>query len=103
MKFDCQFTVLNILPAFRSIIASELVTKHGFTQDQVADKLGITQASISNYKSSRRARKCREILGDDFFAIQSLAFESAEKIANNKTNLDEIMKDLCKLCMKIRE
>ncbi len=103
MKFDCQFTVLNILPAFRSIIASELLSKHGFTQIQAADKLGMSQGAISNYNSSKRAAKCREVLGDDFLTIHSMACESAEKIANNKSNLDEVMKDLCNLCMKLRE
>jgi hypothetical protein len=103
MKFDCQFTVLNILPAYRSIIASELLNKHGFTQLQAADKMGMTQAAISNYQHSKRAKKCREVLGDDFLVIQSLACESAEKIANNNSSLDEVMKDLCNLCMKLRE
>jgi hypothetical protein len=103
MRFNCQFTVRNLLPAFRSIITKQLVTKHGLTQEQTASKLGITQAAISNYLSSKRAAKCRELLGDDFLPVYSLACENAEKLANDKTNIDEVKKEFCKICTKLRE
>jgi hypothetical protein len=44
-----------VIPAARSIIARELVRNYGFTQEDVAETLGITQASVSNYMSGNRA------------------------------------------------
>jgi predicted transcriptional regulator len=44
----------SALPALRAMVAKRLREDYHFTQQQVADKLGITQASVSNY--SRKAR-----------------------------------------------
>jgi hypothetical protein len=43
-----------LIPATRSIIARELVTKYNFSQEDVAAILGITQAAVSNYISGNR-------------------------------------------------
>ena len=103
MRFNCQFSVRNLLPAFRSIITKQLINKHKLTQTQVAFKLGITQAAVSNYINSKRAAKCRKILGDDFLPVHSLAYATAEKIATGETNIDEIKKEFCKICIELRE
>ena len=103
MRFNCQFAVRYLLPAFRSIIAKQLLTKHGLKQELVADKLGITQAAVSNYLNSKRAAKCRRMLRDDFIHVHSLACETAENIVREKANIDEMKKGLCKLCMKLKE
>ena len=103
LRFNCQFAVENLIPAFRSIIAKQLITKHGLNQEQTANKLGLTQTAVSNYMTSRRAIKCREKLGDDYVYVHSLACETAEKIAKGKTTTDEMKKDFCNLCMKLKE
>ena len=103
MRFNCQFSVKYVLPAFRSILTKQLITKHGLTQLQVASKLGLTQTAISNYMNSKRATKGRIILGDDFLTIQSMACETAERVANNKTTKEGMQKTLCKVCMELRE
>lgn len=103
MSVNCQFAAKNLLPAFRSIIAKQLITKHGLTQTQTANKLGITQTSVCNYINSKRATKCRTILGDDYVHVHVLACETAERIASEKDSNDGIMKDLCRLCMKLKK
>jgi predicted transcriptional regulator len=103
MRFNCQFTVRYLLPAFRSIISKQLLTKHKLTQGQVASKLGVTQAAVSHYMNSKRATNCRRILGDDFLPVHSLACETAKRITNNKTSIEEMQKDFCKVCKELRE
>ena len=44
----------SALPALRAMVARRLSEKYGLTQQQVAERLGVTQASVSNY--ARRAR-----------------------------------------------
>lgn len=44
----------SALPALRAMVAKRLQGQYHLTQQQVAQKLGVTQASVSNY--SRRAR-----------------------------------------------
>ena len=103
MKFNCQFAVNNILPAYRSIIAKQLYTKHGLNQEQIANKLKLTQPAVSNYITSKRATKNGTTLGDDFILINSLACETADKLAKGKINADKMKNDLCNLCMKLKE
>ena len=43
-----------IIPFLRTIVAKRLIEKYGLTQQQAAAKLGITQATISNYKNRSR-------------------------------------------------
>ncbi|MDW8083660.1 MAG: helix-turn-helix domain-containing protein [Candidatus Caldarchaeum sp.] len=38
-----------MIPFLRSMVAKKLVHENGFTQEQVARVLGITQAAVSNY------------------------------------------------------
>lgn len=47
----------SALPALRSMVARRLQKEYHMTQQQVADRLGVTQASISNY-----ARKTRGMM-----------------------------------------
>ncbi len=44
----------SALPALRAMVAKRLRENYHLTQQQVADRLGVTQASVSNY--SRKAR-----------------------------------------------
>ena len=103
MRFNCQFAVNNMLPVYRSIIAKQLYTKHGLNQEQIANKLGLTQPAVCNYVTSKRATKDGTTLGIDFIVINSLACETADKLANGKINSDEMKNDFCDLCMKLKE
>jgi len=49
MHFPCEIVVRYILPLFRSTVAKTLVEKYKFTQGGATEKLGTTQAAISQY------------------------------------------------------
>ena len=103
MRFNCQFAVKYLLPAFRNVLTKQLITKHGLTQEQVASKLGITQPAVSNYMCSKRAAKCKEMVGDDFLPVYSLACVTAEKLVNGKISMNEMKQEFCKICIELRE
>src|SRR5271156_5144880 len=44
----------SALPAFRAMVSKRLTENYDLTQQQVAYRLGVTQASVSNY--ARKAR-----------------------------------------------
>ena len=44
----------SALPALRAMVARRLRDDYSLTQQQVAQKLGVTQASVSNYARKRR-------------------------------------------------
>lgn len=65
MKTFCQ-TLFNysIPPSVKSIITKELIETYNFTQEDVAEKLGITQPAVSQYLSGVRGKKVNEILSN---------------------------------------
>ena len=103
MDPPCQTVIYKILPAFRFLLAKQLIDKYGFTQMEVAGKIGITQSAISQYLTSKRAVKGLQELGINYHLVESMANEVAEKIANNEMNPFEITTYFCKLCTTIKE
>lgn len=103
MRFNCEFAVKYLLPAFRSLVSKQLIQKYNLTQKQVADTLGLSQVAVSNYINSIRAAKCKEILEGDFLPVYSLACDSADKLALGQTSLKIVQKDFCELCQNLRE
>ena len=70
-----------VLPAFRALVAKELVEKHHFSQVATAEKLGTTQAAISQYLYSKRGDKRIKQL-EAIPLVQSTASEVARGIAD---------------------
>ena len=98
MVARCETVGKYILPVFRSLIARELINTYNLTQVEAAKKLGTTQAAISQYVNSKRAFKGAEKLSDIMPQLQSLACETANRIAKNEMRPEEITIDFCKVC-----
>jgi len=99
----CEVVARYVLPVFRSTVAKELIEKYAFTQVQAAEKLGTTQAAISQYIHSKRGYKRIEQFEDILPQIQSAASETAKRITTGKMGTEEVMSDFCKLCLSLRE
>ena len=99
----CELVARYLLPIFRSLVAKELVEKYDFTQMDAAEKLGTTQAAISQYIHSKRGYKGAELFEDIIPVIQDVAYETARDIATGKIDSDVVMLNFCKLCMSLRE
>jgi len=98
----CELVAVYVLPAFRSLVAKELIEKYGYTQVAVADKLGTTQATISHYLYSKRGdKKMKQI--QSIPIIQSRAKEFAHSIASEKLSLIDATLTFCKLCVALKE
>jgi len=65
----------SALPALRAMVSKRLKEKYSMTQQQVAMRLGVTQASVSNY-----ARKARGVM-IDLESDPTLA-RAADKVAS---------------------
>jgi hypothetical protein len=64
----------SALPALRAMVSKRLREKYSLTQQQVAIKLGVTQASISNY-----SRKARGVMIN--LELDPMVAKAADKIA----------------------
>ncbi|MEM4523525.1 MAG: helix-turn-helix domain-containing protein, partial [Archaeoglobaceae archaeon] len=95
MKPHCIYIVKYILPALRAHLARELF-KRGFKMKDVAEMLGLTQAAVSQYLSSKRGQKGIEILEKDE-EVKSIVLELADLIAQHKITIDDA-DHLCKIC-----
>ena len=92
--------VRDILPVIRALIAKNLMTKHGFTQQLVAKKMGTTQPAISQYRSNLRGYKTKLIRKNP--EVMNIIENISEKIARDELSLHDLMLDICNLCKLIR-
>ncbi len=98
MSARCETIGRYVLPVFRSLVAKELITAHHLTQIEAAQKLGTTQAAISQYVNSKRALKGTEKFGDVLPQLRAVAIETANRLARNDARPEEVGIDFCKLC-----
>ncbi len=101
MRPPCELVVREIIPAFRTLVAKQLIKKFNFSQMEVAKSLGTTQATISYYLYSKRGKKGMEHLQSKPL-IRSIAIEVAERIANNTFSLIDATLEFCKLCTALK-
>ncbi len=101
MVARCETIGKYVMPFFRSLVAKELVNNYKLTQVEAAQKLGTTQAAVSQYINSKRAYKGAQQFGDILPKIQAVASQTAKRLANKEMGAEEIALDFCKLCSTI--
>lgn len=101
MKPYCEIAVQDVLPGIRALIAKDLMERHKLTQDKVAEKLGVSQAAISQYYRAIRGSKTEFLEKDEEVnkAIQKLA----GRIASEELNYISASEELCGICKLIRK
>jgi len=101
LRPPCELVVRYVLPAFRSLVARELIEKYDFSQVAAAEKLGTTQATISHYLYSKRGdKRIRQL--ESVSLVQSTASEMAQGIAKGNVSAIDAMLTFCKLCNALR-
>lgn len=98
MVARCETVGKYLLPVFRSFVARELVDTYKLTQVEAAQKLGTTQAAISQYINSKRATKGAEKLGELKSQLQAMANETAARLQKGELRPEEITLDFCRMC-----
>lgn len=95
----CEISTRYILPTVRGLIARILVEEYGFSQSHAAEILGITQAAVSYYISSKRGQKWVKKLEKNKKAKKIIDL-TARRIAKAK-NPKKVSIDLCSICLAI--
>ena len=90
-----EIEVWYVLPTIRKELSEELV-KQGLSQKEIALKLRLTEAAVSQYINEKRANESK-LDNDMKGAIQ----EAAKRITNNSSIMKEIQ-DLSKLFWKTK-
>ena len=86
-----EIEVWYIIPAIRRELAKSMI-ELGLTQKQVAKRMGITEAAVSQYLSSKRAK---EVVFSN--AVLDEIRKSAKKITEDKSTIVPEMMRLTKL------
>ncbi len=95
MRPPCEIVVQKVLPAIRSELA-RIMLEEGLPQQQVANRLGLTKAAVSQYVSAKRG-------GDISFPtdIEEKINELAKSLAGNLSANDAVT-NLCAVCKGIQ-
>lgn len=85
--------VVKLLPALRALISHYLIHDHQFTQDQAANSLGVTQASISRSLSQLQRF-------DQYYTpnVRRTAKNFANRLSRGQLGLEEGITALCSFC-----
>lgn len=99
MRFDIEVISEDILPAVRSIIATRLSRDYGYTQEEIAGKLEVTQPAVSQYLNQSRAdQEVVEALTEDP-QVDILLDEAASKAAKD----EDFSGDIASLVETVRD
>lgn len=78
------------------MIARELTATHKCTQMKIAEWLGVTQAAISQYLSSKRA--ATERIEKTTPVVITYIKEITIKLVNGEKEKFDMAKEICKIC-----
>jgi len=88
MKYE--LFVREYLPAIRAMIAKKLM-EYGLTQQEIADKLYLTQPAIAHYKKNLRGKRVEELEKNE--EVKRKINEIARKIMMRNLKEEEIEKE----------
>lgn len=100
MPLPCEFAVKSIVPAFRSLVARELMKSYNMKQEDVAEFLEVTQPAISQYTRNLRG-KTLDLDGVE--QIRLIAKDLAAALVNNSLSPKQINQKYCEACKTARE
>lgn len=99
MKFESEVIADKLLPAVRSIISTKLRDDYGLKQVEIARKLDITQAAVSNYLNEGRADQSIVEKLDSDPQISIILDEVAGKAARG----DDFSDDISEVLRNVRD
>ncbi|MEM5804416.1 MAG: helix-turn-helix domain-containing protein [Candidatus Aenigmatarchaeota archaeon] len=100
MKPVCEVVVQDVLPAIRALVAKELMEKYKLTQTDVAERLGVTQAAVSQYTRHLRGYKIKAMVKDS--GVMKEVENLAKAVAKENIGAVAAMQEVCAICRLIR-
>jgi len=101
MKPHCLVMVKYVLPALRAKVAEKLIER-GYRVKDVAEILGLTQAAVSQYITSKRGQKGKAIIEKSDRACEVIN-ELVNEIVEGRATMEDEVDYLCKVCEILRD
>ncbi|MGC9079489.1 MAG: transcriptional regulator [Nanopusillaceae archaeon] len=95
MPLRCEEFSKNILPIIKREISMILYKNYNLSQEEIARKIYVTQAAVSQYIKGVRGRKKIELSKEEIELINNLA---RELYINKNSYIDHYQHILCKIC-----
>lgn len=95
MRPPCEIVVQKVLPAIRAELARVMISE-GIAQQQVASRLGLSKAAVSQYVSAKRG-------GEIAFSPETREkiYELAQSLAGDMS-VNDAVSSLCAVCKGIQ-
>lgn len=94
----CEIASKSVIPALRAMVARELIEEYGLKQEQVAMRLGVTQAAVSKYQHQVRGEAVQLEAAPE---VQVMSKEIASMLSKSPDAIS-VSKKLCQACTDIR-
>ena len=101
MKLFAEIVAVSLLPGVRAMLALELTGKHSLTQAKAAEKLGLTQAAISQYRREIRGYNVSILKKDEH--IMTEIRKLAESLKSSEVPHEQLLDNIYRICMLAKE
>ncbi len=94
-KPECKGIVRSVLPAVRASVASTMHSKYGYSQEEIAEKLGVVQVAVSKYLRSRYSVEIAQM--KKYIVQHGLSDSIVSKIVEGESRqqIDRAIDELC--------
>lgn len=100
-KHFAEVVVQDVLPAVRALVAKQLVEKHKLTQQAAAEKIGVTQAAVSQYNRELRGWKVGFLSKDEH--IMGEITSLSDTVAQSGLHSKDALRQLSAICKLVKE
>jgi len=101
MKTACELMSTLALPSIRARIAKVATEKYGMKQKDVALRLGLTTAAVSQYLKEKRAGP--SINESCLKSIRSTIDDTSLKLAKGELSEFDLTRTFCRMCVSLRQ
>ncbi len=98
MLTPCETIIKRFLPAIRSSITKELFNKYDFNQEEIAKRLGVTQAAVSKYLSGKYAQNIKNLEKNK--KIKEISKKLSSLIVADRNNKAKLVSHVCNSCIE---
>jgi len=96
MKLPCNACIWGLIPMIKRELVLRLSNKHKLTKTSIANKLGITKGSVTQYIQGKRASNSNKLRKTK--AIDKLIRKLAKDITTKTFTQKQLAKRFCDIC-----
>lgn len=101
MKPPCLIVVSQILPAMRAIISREMVERYRLGPGEIAAKMGVTPAAVTQYLKGVRGSDSLNMVSKSRRA-RKILLELTYELAKEEIDMVIVLRKLCDACNCVR-